>query len=55
MLKSVVDRLSLQKLEYEMDHADLPDDHNVFEIGYCVHPTFPYSHIQLGQDTNLIL
>ena len=26
MLKSEVDRLSLQQLEYEMDHADLPDD-----------------------------
>ena len=27
MLKRVVDILSPQKLEYEMDHADLPDDY----------------------------
>ena len=27
ILKIEVDRLSLQKLEYEMDHADLPDDY----------------------------
>ena len=48
MLKSVLDRLSLQKLEYEMERADLPDDYNYFEMGYCGHPDFPYSHIQLN-------
>ena len=30
MLKSKVDRLSLQQLEYEMDCANLPDDCNFF-------------------------
>ena len=47
MLKIEVDRLSLQKLEYEMKRADIPEDYNCFEIGYCVHPTFPYSHIPI--------
>ena len=55
MLKSEVDRLSLEQLEYEMDRADLPDDYNYFEIGYCGHPNFPYAHIQLDQATKLIL
>ena len=55
MLKSEVDRLSIQKFEYEMDRADLPDDYNYFEIGYCGHPTFTYAHIQLEQSTKLIL
>ena len=27
MLKSEVDRLSLQQLDYEMDRADIPDDY----------------------------
>ena len=31
MLKSEVDRLSLQQLEYEMDCADYPDDYNFLE------------------------
>ena len=45
MLKSELDRLSLQQLDYEMDRADLPDDYNFCEIGYCGHPNFPYAHI----------
>ena len=50
MLNHVVDRISLQKLEYETEPVDLPD-----EIGYCGHPAFPYAHIQLEQATNLII
>ena len=38
-----------------MDCADLPDDYNFFEIGYCGNPTFPYAHIQLEKATKLIL
>ena len=30
MLNHVIDTLSLQQLEYEMDRADLPDDYNYF-------------------------
>ena len=55
MLKSVVYRLSLQKLKYEMERADIPEDYNCFEIGYCGHPAIPYAHIQIYQDTKLIL
>ena len=32
MLNLVVDRISLQQLEYEIECADLPDDCNYFEI-----------------------
>ena len=35
-----------------MEHADLPDDYNFFEIGYFGHPAFPYAHIQLDQAIN---
>ena len=38
-----------------MDRADLPDDYNYFEIGYCGHPTFPYAHIQLTQANKVII
>ena len=55
MLNPVVDIISLQQPEYEMDCADLPDDDICFEIGYCGHPAFPYAHIQLDQATKLIL
>ena len=55
MLNLVVNRISLQQLEYEMERADLPDDYIFFEIGYCVHPSFPYAHIQLEQDTKSII
>ena len=37
-----------------MEHADLPDDYNYFEIGYCGHSDFPYTHIKLEQATKLI-
>ena len=37
-----LDRLSLQKLEYEIDRTDYPVDYNFFEIGYCGHPILPY-------------
>ena len=54
MLNQVVEILSLHQLEYEMERVDLPDDYNCFEIGYCGHPAFPYTHIQLEQETKLI-
>ena len=55
MLNHAVNRLSLQQLEYEMDCADLPDDYNFSEVGYCGHTNFPYAHIQLEQATKLII
>ena len=55
MLKSEVDRLSLQQLEYEMDCADPPDEYICFEIGYFGDPNLPYANIQLKQSTKLIL
>ena len=51
ILNHAVDRIYLQQLEYEMRRVDLPEDYNYFEIGYCGHPYFPYSHIQLEQAT----
>ena len=47
MINHVVDILSTQNLEYEMEVVDIPDDHNSFELGYCGHPTFPCAYIQL--------
>ena len=38
-----------------MERADLPDDYNCSEIGYCGHPDFPQSHIKLDKYTKLIL
>ena len=38
-----------------MDCADLPDDYNFSEVGYCGHTNFPYAHIQLEQATKLII
>ena len=55
MSNPVVDRISLQKLEYEMERADIPNDYNCFEIVNCGHPDFPYAHIELEQATKLIL
>ena len=49
MFDHVVDRLSLQQLEYEMERADLPDDYIFFKIGYCGHPAFLYARIQLKE------
>ena len=54
MLNLEVDRLSLQQLEYEMDRTDYPVNYNFFEIGYCGHPTSPYTNIQLDQASDLI-
>ena len=42
-LHSKLDRLSLQKLEREMDSTGYPNDHNFFELVYCGHTQFPYS------------
>ena len=42
-LDSNLDRLSLQKLEFEIDSAGYPDKFNFFELGYCGHPQYPYS------------
>ena len=55
MHNHAVEIISPQKLEYEMERVDLPDDYNFFEIGYCGHPSFPYAHIQLEQATKLII
>ena len=55
ILNLVVERISLQQLEYEMERDDLPDDYNCFEIGYCGHPASPYAHIQLEQSTKWII
>ena len=50
-----VDIISIQQIEYEMEHADLTDRYNCFEIRYCGHPDFPYVHIQLEQSTKSII
>ena len=55
MLNFEVDRLSLQELDYAMDCSDFTSDYNFYEIGYCGHPKFSYTHIQLEKATNLIL
>ena len=55
MLNIEVDRISLQQLEYEMDRTDYPVDYKSFDIGYCGHPNFPYTNIQLKQASDLIL
>ena len=55
MLDHVVDRLSLQKLEYKMGRVVLPDDYIFFEIGYCGHPPSPNARIQREQYTKLII
>ena len=55
MLNVEVGRISLQQLEYEMNRTGYPADYNFFEIGYCVHPNFPYTNIQLEQASDLIL
>ena len=54
MLNLVMDTISLQELDYEMNCVDLPDDYICSEIGYCGHLAFPYAHIQLYQATKLI-
>ena len=54
MINVEVERLSLQKLKYEIDCTDNPVDSNFFEIGYCVHANFPYANIQFKQAINLI-
>ena len=38
MMNLVVDIIYLNQLEYEMDCADLSDDH-FLKIGYCGHPS----------------
>ena len=55
MMNLVVDIIPLQQLEYEMKRADLLDDFNFSEIGYCGHPTLTYAHIELEQATKLII
>ena len=52
---TILDRIFLQQLEYKMDHTDYPVNYNCFEIGYCGHPTFLYTNIQLKQASDLIL
>ena len=38
-----------------MDRTDYPVNLNKIEIGYCGHPNFPYTNIQLEQSSDLIL
>ena len=54
MLKLVVSRISLQKLENEMERADIPDDYLLFEIVFCGQPIFPSAQIQLEPATKLL-
>ena len=55
LMDSKLDRLSLHKLECKMDSTGYPDDHNVFELGYCGHTQFSYSKMFLGQASDLII
>ena len=55
MISLAVYRLSIQQLEYEMDCTDYPMDYNKKKKGYCGHPNFPYTNIQLKQAIDLIL
>ena len=48
ILNLEVDRIFPQQLEYAMDY-------NCVEIGYCGHPTFPYTNIQLNKTSDLII
>ena len=47
MLNLEVDRIFLQQLDYETNCTDYPVDYNICEYGYCGHPNFPYTDIQL--------
>ena len=38
-----------------MDCTDYPVDYNSFEIGYCGHPSFLYTNIEIKQTSDLIL
>ena len=38
-----LDRLYLLQLECEMDSTGYPDDHKLFELGYCGHSQYPHS------------
>ena len=49
LLNSKLDRLSLQKLEREMDCTDYPEKYNCFELGYCGHPKYPHTNVFLDQ------
>ena len=55
MLNHIVNRISLQQFDYEMERVVIPDDSIFLEIGYCCHPAFLYAHIQLEQATKLRL
>ena len=55
MFNLEVGRISLPQLEYEMDFTDYPAGYNFFLIGYCGHPNFPYTNIQLEQASDLAL
>ena len=54
MLYLEVDRISLQQLEYEMNITNYSVKYNFFEIGYCGHPNYIYTNIQLEQARDLI-
>ena len=38
-----------------MNFTGHPDDHNIFDLGYCGHTQFPYPEIILDQATDLLL
>ena len=50
-----LDRLSLLKLEYEMDSTGYPYYHKFFELGYCGHTQYPHSKFFFDQARALIL
>ena len=50
-----LDRLSLLQLECEMDSTGYPDDHKIFELGYCGHTQYPHSKIFLDQARAIII
>ena len=45
----------MDRTDYPVNYNDYPVNYNCFEIGYCGHPNFPYTNIQLKQAIGLIL
>ena len=54
MLNLEVNILSLQQLEHETDRIYYPVDYIFLKIGYCGHPTYPFTNIQLKQASHSI-
>ena len=55
MLDNIVDRLSLQQLEYQMERVDIPDDCSFFRNMILWSPCFPLRTYSTMQATKLIL